>query len=93
MSARNWAAFARDEASHAELSWHIHDWAVARQGSAERAELVVAAERAIAALQLELEQDPGGAVRTEAGMPGPQQAHAMLHVLRVQLWAPALGLS
>jgi hypothetical protein len=84
---------ARDEARHAELSWHIHDWASALLSSTERAELAVAAERAIAALRAELEHDPGSAVRTEAGMPGPEQAHAMLGALQAQLWAPALGLS
>jgi hypothetical protein len=78
---------ARDEARHAELSWQIHVWARAQLGARERGELVSSALRAVAELRRELAHDMGSAVRSEAGMPGPEQARVMLEALEAALWS------
>ena len=73
---------------HAELSWQIHEWARALLSEAERGELAEAARRALAELRRELAHDWGSAVRSEAGMPGPRQAQALLGALETALWSP-----
>jgi hypothetical protein len=79
---------ARDEARHAELSWQIHDWARALLSERERAKLASAALRALAELRRELAHDWGSAVQSEAGMPGPQHARALLATIETALWSP-----
>jgi len=79
---------ARDEARHAELSWQIHEWARALLSEAERSELASAAQSALAELRRELAHDWGSAVRSEAGMPSPGHARALLATLQTALWSP-----
>jgi hypothetical protein len=78
---------AREEARHAELSWQIHEWARALLSEAQRSELASVAQSAVAELRRELAHDWGSAVRSEAGMPSPGHAEALLATLETALWS------
>ncbi len=77
---------ARDEARHAELSWQMHEWALPLLSETERGELASAALGALAQLRQELAHDWGSAVQSEAGMPSPAHARALLDALETTLW-------
>lgn len=72
---------ARDETRHAALSWSIAAWAEARLDAAARARVRQARQAAVAQLHQDLGERFGVAVETEAGMPTPAEARAMLEAM------------
>jgi hypothetical protein len=80
---------ARDELSHAALSWDLARWVEARLTPEER-ELVLR-ERldAEAALERELEETPPEAWRVALGLPTRDEARAILRGMHVEVWADA----
>jgi hypothetical protein len=81
------ARIAEDETRHAELSWAIDRWARERLSDAEREALSAARQRAVATLREEVAVPLDAALVTEAGMPAPEVAAALVDTLAAQLWA------
>lgn len=78
---------ARDESSHAALSFRIDAWLRARLDDAARAELDRARAEAIAALESHLATAPRRSFDDELGLPPRAEALAMLNELRASLWS------
>ncbi|QSQ20135.1 ferritin-like domain-containing protein [Pyxidicoccus parkwayensis] len=81
------ARIADDETRHAELSWAIDAWAKARLSASELEALRAAQREAVAKLREEVAMPLDEALVTEAGMPAPEVASAMVDTLAAQLWA------
>ncbi len=78
---------AEDETRHAELSWAIHRWAREQLSASEREALRAAQQQAVAKLREEAALPLDAALVTEAGMPAPEVAAALVDTLATQLWA------
>ncbi|WP_223642091.1 ferritin-like domain-containing protein [Corallococcus sp. EGB] len=78
---------AEDETRHAALSWDIDQWARPRLSEQERASLKEAQRRAVALLRQEVAVPFDASIVTEAGMPTPEAALALLDTLEQDLWA------
>lgn len=81
------ARIAEDETRHAELSWKIDAWAQARLSEGEREVLRLAKQRAAAALREEAAAPVNPVLVSEAGLPPPEVAVAMVDTLAQELWA------
>ena len=77
---------ADDETRHAELSWAIDAWARARLSASEREALRAAQRQAVEKLRAEVTAPLDAALVTEAGMPAPEVAAALVDTLAAQLW-------
>lgn len=75
------AGIAEDEARHAELSFAIDAWLMARLGSADRHAVALAVEEAWTALGAEL-SEPASEVRRVVGYPTLAEQRALLAALR-----------
>ncbi|MFB1479220.1 ferritin-like domain-containing protein [Corallococcus sp. RDP092CA] len=78
---------AEDETRHAALSWDIDQWARPRLSEEERAAVKEAQKRAVALLREEVAVPLDASIITEAGMPTPEAALALLDTLEQDLWA------
>ncbi|GMU04775.1 ferritin-like domain-containing protein [Corallococcus caeni] len=78
---------AEDETRHAALSWDIDQWARPRLSAQERETLREAQKRAVALLREEVAVPLDASIITEAGMPTPEAALALLDTLEQDLWA------
>nr|WP_216626904.1 ferritin-like domain-containing protein [Corallococcus exercitus] len=78
---------AEDETRHAALSWDIDQWARPRLSVEERETLREAQKRAVALLREEVAVPLDASIITEAGMPTPEAALALLDTLEQDLWA------
>ncbi|WP_163990630.1 ferritin-like domain-containing protein [Pyxidicoccus caerfyrddinensis] len=81
------ARIAADETRHAELSWAIDGWAWERLSASEREALLAARREAVEKLRAEVAAPLDEALVTEAGMPAPEVAAALVDTLAAQLWA------
>ena len=84
-AARVYASVAVDEARHAELSWQVHEWALARLDPAERQEVHAALDRGKSRLFREFSVEPGAETRALAGLPSAEQALRLLDALNAAL--------
>ncbi|WP_375756406.1 ferritin-like domain-containing protein [Corallococcus exercitus] len=78
---------AEDETRHAALSWDIDQWARPRLSEQQREALREAQKRAVALLREEVAVPLDASIITEAGMPTPEAALALLDTLEQDLWA------
>ncbi|NOJ94723.1 ferritin-like domain-containing protein [Corallococcus coralloides] len=78
---------AEDETRHAGLSWDIDRWVCSRLSAPEQAALREARKRAVALLRAEVAAPLDSALVTEAGLPTPEVALALLDTLEQELWA------
>jgi hypothetical protein len=85
---RSTARIAADETRHAALAWAVAAWAEARLDDAARARVERARQRAVARLREELGAGYPAEVRSEAGLPDPARARALLTGL-APLWHAA----
>lgn len=74
---RAMAGIAEDEARHAELAMDLHDWAIRRLTTGERAIVAAVEQAALSALAARL-GEPVDVLRVEAGLPGRGPARALL---------------
>ncbi|WP_043710632.1 ferritin-like domain-containing protein [Corallococcus macrosporus] len=81
------ARIAEDETRHAALSWKIDQWAQARLSGSEREVLQLAKQRAAAALREEAAAPVNPVLVSEAGLPSPEVAVALVDTLARELWA------
>ncbi|NBD07355.1 ferritin-like domain-containing protein [Corallococcus silvisoli] len=81
------ARIAEDETRHAALSWDIHQWAQPRLSDKDREGLREAQRRAVGVLREEVAVPLDASIVTEAGMPTPEAALALLDTLEQELWA------
>jgi hypothetical protein len=80
----------RDETTHAELAWGVHEWIMASFSEAERALVTTAMELAVAELGAAA-RSPAATELVEAlGLPPPREARRLVAGLAAQLWTPAL---
>ncbi|NOK09716.1 ferritin-like domain-containing protein [Corallococcus exercitus] len=78
---------AEDETRHAGLSWDIDRWVRSRLSAPEQEALREARKRAVALLRAEVAVPLDAALVTEAGLPTPEVALALLDTLEQELWA------
>ena len=78
---------AEDETRHAGLSWDIDRWVSSRLSAPEQQALREARKRAVALLRAEVAVPVDAALVTEAGLPTPEVALALLDTLEQELWA------
>ncbi|MBN8232007.1 ferritin-like domain-containing protein [Corallococcus macrosporus] len=78
---------AEDETRHAGLSWDIDRWVRSRLSAPEQEALREARRRAVALLRAEVAVPVDAALVTEAGLPTPEVALALLDTLEQELWA------
>ncbi|RKH62736.1 ferritin-like domain-containing protein [Corallococcus aberystwythensis] len=78
---------AEDETRHAGLSWDIDRWVHSRLSAPEQEALREARKRAVALLRAEVAVPLDAALVTEAGLPTPETALALLDTLEQELWA------
>ncbi|NOK17592.1 ferritin-like domain-containing protein [Corallococcus carmarthensis] len=78
---------AEDETRHAALSWDVDQWARPRLSAKERDSVREAQRRAVALLRQEVAVPLDACIVTEAGMPTPEAALALLDTLEQELWA------
>ncbi|NOK36157.1 ferritin-like domain-containing protein [Corallococcus exercitus] len=78
---------AEDETRHAGLSWDIDRWVRSRLSAPEQESLREAQKRAVALLRAEVALPLDAALVTEAGLPTPEVALALLDTLEQELWA------
>ncbi|NOJ92979.1 ferritin-like domain-containing protein [Corallococcus coralloides] len=81
------ARIAEDETRHAGLSWDIDAWAAPRLSEEERSALREARRQALAVLRAEMAVPLDARLSTEAGLPSPAVALALLDSLEQELWA------
>jgi hypothetical protein len=85
------ASVAADEFSHAEFSWDLHEWLVARLDAEDRRALaLMGAERVALTLSKPVQTLPEDA-RAEVGLPSELAARAQAEVLAEEVWRPALA--
>jgi hypothetical protein len=77
---------AEDETRHAALAWAIARWAAAQLDDAARARVRAAREDAVRALSRDVAKWSVDSVVTEAGLPAPAHAQALVASLRKALW-------
>ncbi|MCY1040728.1 ferritin-like domain-containing protein [Corallococcus sp. bb12-1] len=80
------ARIAEDETRHAGLSWDIDRWVRPRLSAQERDALREAQRRAVALLREEVAAPLDAGLVTEAGLPTPKVALALLDTLEQELW-------
>src|SRR5262249_22730562 len=80
---------ARDELSHAALSWDMARWLESRLTAAERAQVEAERAHAVAELEEELEQAPPVAWRATLGLPSRDEARTILRGMRAEVWSAA----
>ncbi|RKH11034.1 ferritin-like domain-containing protein [Corallococcus sp. CA047B] len=78
---------AEDETRHAGLSWDIDRWARSRLSPQERDALRESQRHAVALLREEVATPLDAGLITEAGLPTPEVALALLDTLEQELWA------
>jgi hypothetical protein len=82
------STIAPDELRHAELSWAIDAWALARLSPEERARVEAARQEAWRALEREAEESTlGEELAMQAGLPSPEQARRLVRELARSLQA------
>ncbi|WP_426750360.1 hypothetical protein [Myxococcus sp. Y35] len=81
------ARVAEDETRHAELFWKVDHWAQARLSAGERDVLRLAKQRASEALRAEVAEPVSPVFVSEAGLPPPEVAVALVDTLARELWA------
>jgi len=81
----------RDETTHAELAWSVHEWIMAQLSSVERAHVTSAMERAIEELALGAEHATPPELAGALGLPPAKDARRLVAGLGAQLWTPALA--
>jgi hypothetical protein len=80
---------ARDELAHAALSWDIGAWLEQHLTGAQRAWVDTRRSRAIAELRAEIEIPVPEDLRIALGLPGVDEARAMLDAMQTELWSAA----
>jgi hypothetical protein len=80
----------RDETTHAELAWDVHEWIMARLSSGERARVTSAMARAVGELGAGARLPTAIALVEALGLPPPLEARRLVAGLDARLWAPAL---
>lgn len=78
---------AEDETRHAALSWAVAEWALPQLSETQRVEIRAAQREAIAALTRSVSIPEADALLSDAGLPTPSVALAMLQGLSQQVWA------
>ena len=78
-----------DETHHAEFSWELHEWLVARLDTAARERVEAAHRRAIDAFEESLVRESSDEVRRAAGLPTESEARRLYSTLRRELWDAA----
>jgi hypothetical protein len=78
---------ARDEARHAALGWRIHEWAMTRLDSSERARVEDVMARAIEELEGSSRVEPDRSVARTLGLPASPQAVALVAAMRAEVWS------
>lgn len=78
---------AEDETRHAALSWAVAEWALPQLSEPERMEIRRAQRAAIETLALSVSAPQGDMLVSQAGLPTPETAVAMLRGLRQHVWA------
>jgi hypothetical protein len=81
----------RDESSHADLAWSVHEWILARLAPSERALVMTAMVHAVAALDSAARAPAAPALVDALGLPPPRDAGRLVAGLAAQLWKPALA--
>jgi hypothetical protein len=79
-------SIARDEASHATLSWAIDAWAKTKLSATERRAMRAARDETVAELHDETMHRWSPAIRQRAGMPGVDAAMRMLEPMVAGMW-------
>jgi hypothetical protein len=82
---------AEDELSHASLSWQIDAWACDQLGTAFRARRSQVARAAVGELVLAAGASVAEELRIDAGLPGPDDARALLVAVWETTWQPLLA--
>ena len=80
----------RDETTHAELAWSVHEWIMARLAPTERALVTTAMVQAVAELGAAARLPTAPALVDALGLPPPLEARRLVAGLAAQLWTPAL---
>jgi hypothetical protein len=78
---------AREEASHAQLSWAVAAWIDGQLDDGARARVKAARDRAADGLLRETAVEPETAIAQRLGVPTAVEARAMLQSLRASLWS------
>jgi hypothetical protein len=87
---RSMKKIAREEASHAELAWHVARWVSKKLDPAAAERVAEARREAVETLARDLQREPHGSLVHELGLPTATEARAALDALRESLWmAPA----
>lgn len=89
MTRRVVQSIAVDETRHAEFSWELHEWLVARLDTGARARVEAAHRRAIDAFEESFVREPSEEVRRAAGLPTESAARQLYSALRRELWDAA----
>ena len=84
-------AIARDESSHAALSFAIDAWLATRLGDGDRRDVEAARAKAIDALASHVDGAGPRAFDAELGMPAQHEARAMLDALRRGVWDQSIA--
>jgi hypothetical protein len=82
-------AIAEDELSHAALSWDLARWIEAHLSPDERALVDEERARAVAELEVELEQSPPEPWRIALGWPTRDEARSILRGMHTEIWTDA----
>jgi hypothetical protein len=85
-----YARIARDETRHAALSLDVAAWALPQLSAAARTRVATASRRTLAALHASVEAPVAQPLITEAGLPQPELATALLDQLQRALCARAV---
>lgn len=81
------APVAEDETRHAALSWAVAEWALAQLSETQRAEIRAAQRTAIDDLVHAVDVAEADELVSDAGLPTPVAARAMVQALQGQIWA------
>jgi len=76
-----------DETFHAEVSWKIHDWIMPQLTEDERRRIDDAQREAVTKLREDVRSQPEAAIARFAGLPGPEQAVALVDRLAEDIWS------
>jgi hypothetical protein len=85
-----YARIARDETRHAALSLDVAAWALPQLSAAARTRVATASRRTLAALHASVQAPVAQPLITEAGLPRPELATALLEQLQRALCARAV---
>jgi hypothetical protein len=85
------AGITDDELGHAALSWQIDAWATPRLGPGFAERRRTTARAAVHELLLAFSAPVDGELRAAAGLPGPDEARALMAAAWAGVWQPAFG--